>query len=66
MKRWIGVLAVIGVLLAPDVAPAQPAREVFEKVAPSVVVIKARGHDDPFEGTILRAGDVLELTGRAR
>ena len=43
MKQWMGFLVVLGVLAVEGIAEAQTAREVFEKVAPSVVVIRARG-----------------------
>ncbi len=49
-SRWIrltlALLLAAGALLwMPAAAPAQTVREVFEKVAPSVVVIRARGHE---------------------
>ena len=46
--RALGLVAVVlGAALAGSPAPgaAQTVREVFEKVAPSVVVIRARGHE---------------------
>jgi serine protease Do len=48
--RWLGaLLSVVFVTSAPVVAPppaeAQTVREVFQKVAPSVVVIRGRGRD---------------------
>jgi len=44
------VPALIGMVVAALACPGAPAgaqtvREVFEKVAPTMVVIKARGHD---------------------
>ena len=45
MKAWIAMFAVLAVLAVDGVAAAQTVREVFEKVEPSVVVIRARGRD---------------------
>jgi serine protease Do len=45
VKIWITVVLVLSLCALDDVAAAQTPRAVFEKVAPSVVVIKARGHD---------------------
>jgi serine protease Do len=46
MKRLLSALLVVGLLawLTPG-AQAQPPGEVFRKVAPSVVVIRAKGHE---------------------
>jgi len=82
----IAVLAIVGSLWLPEPNCAQSAAAVFKKVAPSVVVIRARGRDvsssgltsftqirqrlnslapgSPFKVSILRRGQLLELTGR--
>jgi S1-C subfamily serine protease len=45
-KLLVGMAALLGVVACGDaVAAAQTVREVFEKVAPSVVVIRARGRE---------------------
>jgi S1-C subfamily serine protease len=54
-RAWIGadskkgrvvvVVALVGILAGESIAAAQTVRELFEKVAPSVVVIRARGGD---------------------
>src|ERR1043165_3065782 len=45
--RRLGVLAVLGLLVGalPGAGEAQSVGEVFRKVAPSVVVIRARGRE---------------------
>jgi len=45
MQAWIAVVALLAIVAVDSVAAAQTAREVFERVAPSVVVIRARGRD---------------------
>jgi serine protease Do len=44
-RTMLGPVVLAAVLVAPASAPAQTVREVFEKVAPSVVVIRAKGRD---------------------
>jgi len=46
MRRMVAtVLGLVGLLWLPDPGRAQSVGEVFKKVAPSVVVIRARGRD---------------------
>jgi hypothetical protein len=48
VKRGLTALLVVGwVAWLPPGAEAQTPGEVFRKVAPSVVVIRARGHELP-------------------
>jgi S1-C subfamily serine protease len=45
VRGWIAVLVALGALAGEGVAAAQTAREVFEKVNPAVVVIRAHGRE---------------------
>ena len=50
MKTWIVAVVVLALFAIDDMAAAQTPREVFEKVAPSVVVIRARGREVTVSG----------------
>jgi len=49
---WIVVAAILAVCAAESVVSAQTVRDVFQKVAPTVVVIRARGRDVTTSGQV--------------
>jgi serine protease Do len=68
MKAWTIVVTFLAVLAVEGVAAAQTVREVFERVAPSVVVIRARGRDvtatGPTRYTETGAGVLVSTSGQ--